>query len=87
MCPTCNAEMNGGLILCGNCWGKLPNDIKSKLIWTNPDVAKTRKTPVKAGAYDELLKTAVGYLRNAEVSDRHAHGNENTTGANGGSLH
>ena len=24
---------------------------------------------------------------NAEVSDRRAHGNENTTGANGGSLH
>jgi site-specific DNA-methyltransferase (adenine-specific) len=27
------------------------------------------------------------YRDNAEVSDRRAHGNENTTGANGGSLH
>lgn len=26
-------------------------------------------------------------LENDEVSDRRAHGNENTTGANGGSLH
>ena len=32
-------------------------------------------------------KHGVAKSANAEVSDRRAHGNENTTGANGGSLH
>lgn len=37
-----------------------------------------------------MTNVLVGVARkwsNAEVSDRRAHGNENTTGENGGSLH
>lgn len=63
-CPACGSPIVSGLIFCGSCWGRLPNEIKAKLIWLHPDVARMRKTPVRAGAYDELLKTAVAYLGN-----------------------
>lgn len=62
-CPHCAAPIVLGLILCGTCWGRLPSDLKAKLVWHHPDVAKTRKVPVKAGVYDALLRQATEHLR------------------------
>lgn len=62
-CPGPNCPNHTSVIFCGPCWSKLPSDMKARLIWLHPDVAKTRKVPVKVGAYDALLGTAVGHLK------------------------
>lgn len=41
----------------------------------------------QVGPMLQLYKPRAASPPNAEVSDRRAHGNENTTGANGGALH
>lgn len=66
-CPVENCDHTTSTIMCGEHWGHLPNDMKSKLIWLHPDVAKHRKTPTKAGAYEALLRTCVAFLRHRET--------------------
>lgn len=60
--PHCTVQIPSGLILCGQHWQRLPQDLKAGLIWNHPDVAKQRKTRPKAGAYEELLRRACGHL-------------------------
>jgi len=60
--------------------------------WTNSHGAvcgwccNGEKLGVKPDEF-EVVSWHDGKHQNAEVSDRRAHGNDNTTGANGGSLH
>jgi len=72
-CPHCSTPMGlAGLIFCGDCWGRLPNDLKAKLIWHHPDVVAKRKSPVKPGSYDALLRTAMGHLTFLSTSRKSA---------------
>lgn len=66
--PHCTAQIQSGMIFCVPHWQRLPTDLKAGLIWNHPDVAKKRKAPVKAGAYEELLKRACGYLGLVETN-------------------
>lgn len=79
-----------------------PNDILARGAKELPKCVKAKEYR-QAADWQELIRKAESdkkdweYLlelyeqerqsQNAEVSDRRAHGNENTTGANGGSLH
>lgn len=65
-CPAqnCSEQIPDGLIFCGSCWWKLPQDLKSSLMYYHPDVAarRAKKHTSESQSYERLMRNALGVL-------------------------